>query len=310
MPMPTGKGKRILRFFLFAGAGILGFFVVIFVSARVATNAMFQGIASERATGLSANMESLELAQSPRLIQSADDLEIVRVASLMLETREFDAVRGRLESVVRSHEGHFDQLQVGVRQDSGRTLIATLRVPVEGFDSTLAELKALGSAEEESQTSSSSFAESDRLDAKLAAARFTVNRLNQLSREHVGKLGEYLEVEQAIAKIRNEIEDLEAQQRRHAQRVRYGAVRISLKEEYVARFRIERAFISARLRSSIVDGLQGVIRQGSGALSLVLLFAPSLLFWAALLYWPVRLGWRRLRGSLATRKATTVPVQP
>ncbi len=310
MPIPAGKGKRILRFFLFAVAGILGFFVVVLVSSRVATDATFQGMANARATGLSANMESLEPAQLPRLIESADDLEIVRVASLMLETRKFDAAKERMESVVRSHQGHFDQLQVNARQDSGRSFIATLRVPAEEFDSTLAELKALGSAEEESQTSSSSSAESDRLDAKLAAARFSEDRLNRLSREHAGKLGEYLEVEQAIAKVRNEIEDLEAQQRRHSQRVRYGAVRISLKEEYVARFGIERAVISARLRSAIVEGLQGVIRQGSGALSLVLLFAPSLLFWAALLYWPVRLGWRRIRSSPAARKSTTVPVQP
>jgi len=57
-------------------------------------------------------------------------------------------------------------------------------------------------------------------------------------------------------------------------------------------------------------GLQGVIQQGSTTLSLVLLFAPSLLFWVFLFYWPVRLGWRRIRGSLAARKATTLPVQP
>jgi hypothetical protein len=215
-----------------------------------------------------------------------------------------------MESIIRSHEGQFDELQVGAREGYGRTLLATVRVPVEGFDSTLAQLKALGNAEQESQTSASSFAESDRLDAKLASARFTENRLNRLSREHAGKMGEYLEVEQAIAKVRSEIENLEAQQRQQAQRVRYGAVRISLKEEYAARFDVELTVISARLRSSIVEGLQGVIRQGSGALSLLLLSTPSLLFWVSLLYWPVRFGWRRIRGSLAARKATTLPVQP
>ena len=308
MTMPSGWGKRLLRFFLFTVAAILGFFFLTFVSSRMATDAVFRGVESSRATGLSAFMELSP--QSAPAFRSADELEIVRAASLALETREFDAARGRMESVARKHQGHFDQLQIGARQESSRTLVATLRVPVEEFDSTLAELKALGSAKEESQTSASSSAESDRIDAKLVAARFSEDRLNRLSREHAGKLGEYLEVEQAIVKVRNEIEDLEAQQRQHAQRVRYGAVRISLKEEYVAHFDIERAVISARLRSSIVDGLQGVIRQGSVALSLLLVVTPSLLFWTALLYWPARFGLRRIRGSLAARKPTTAPVQP
>jgi len=298
MTMPTGRGKRFLRFFFFTIVAILLFFVLVFVSSRAATDAVFNGIASEQATGLSALVPPGPL-QSSTLLRSADDLQIVRAASLVMGTRNFDAVPVRMKSIVSSHEGHFDDLQVDARQGYGRRLVATVRVPADEFDSTLTELKALGNTEQESETSASSSAESDRLDAKLASARFSENRLNRLSNEHAGKLGEYLEVEQAIAKVRGEIEDLEARQRRQAQRVRYGAVRVSLKEEYAARFDVERAVISARLRSSIVDGLQGVVRQGSSALSVVLLFAPSLLFWLSLLYWPVRFGWRRVRASLA-----------
>jgi hypothetical protein len=309
MTMPTGRGRRLLRFFFFTVGVIFVFFVLVVVSSRVATNAVFNGIESQRATGLSAYME-LGPAQSSTLLRSADDLKIVRAASLILASRDFDAARGRMESIVRSHEGHYDQLQLGAREGRDRTLVATVLVPAEAFDSTVSELKALGNPEQESQTSASSSDESDRLDAKLASARFTENRLSRLSREHAGKLGEYLEVEQAIAKVRSEIEDLEAQLRRQAQRVRYGAIRINLKEKYAARFDVELTVISARLRSSIVEGLQGVIRQGSAALSLVLLFAPSLLFWVVLLYWPVRFGWRRVRVSLAARKVTPAPLQP
>lgn len=308
MPMPGGRGKRILRMFVYTLAAILVFFVMVLVSSRVATDAVFQGMANARATGLSASMMELEPAQSPRLIQSADDLEIVRMASLLLQTRGFDVARSRIESIVQSHQGHFDQLQVRARQDSGRTLIATIRVPVENFDSTLDELKLLGDAEDETQNSVSSSAESDRLDAKLAATRVTENRLNRLLQEHTGKLGEYLEVEQEIAKVRGEIEDLDAQQRRHTQRVRYGVVRVSVKEEFAAHFAIERAGIASRLRSSIVEGLQAVIEQGSAALSFMLLVVPSLLFWVALLFLPARFGWRRAR-AFVTRKATAVPLQ-
>ena len=280
--IPNGRGKRVLRFFLFSLVAILAFFVLVFISSRVATDSVFRGIESSRATGLSSYLQ-LGSAQS-----FGDDLQIVRTASLVLGTQNFEAVRGRIDSVVQDHQGRFEELQVAsASQGSGRTLLATVRVPAEQFDSALAHLKALGNPEQESQTSSESSAtESDRLDAKLASSQITEDRLNRLSSEHAGKLGEYLEVEQEIAKVRGEIEDLRAQQRRRAQRVQYATIRISLKEEYAARFDLERAIMSARLRSSVVDGLQGVVGQGASMLSIMLLLGPSLLFWAALLYWP------------------------
>ena len=295
--VPTGRGKRVLRFFLFSVLTILAFFVLVFISSRVATDSVFRGIESSRATGLSSYMQ-LGSAQS-----FGDDLQIVRKASLVLGTQNFEAVRGRIASVIQDHQGRLEELQVvTASQGSGRTLLATVRVPAEQFDSTLAQLKALGNSEQESQTSSESSAtESDRLDAKLASAQITEDRLSHLSSEHAGKLGEYLEVEREIAKVRGEIEDLQAQQRRRAQRVQYATIRISLKEEYAARFDLERVVMSARLRSSVVDGLQGVVGQGASMLAIMLLFGPSLLFWAALLYWPVRFGWRRGRAILTAR---------
>ena len=126
------------------------------------------------------------------------------------------------------------------------------------------------------------------MNAKLAAARVTEDRLNRLVREHSGKLGEYLEVEKEIATVRGQIEDLEVQEKKRALRVSYGAVQLTLKEEYAARFDVQLAALSAQFRSSIVDGLQGAILQGSAGLSLMLRYTPSLLFWVVLFYWPSR----------------------
>ncbi len=134
-PIPTGRGKRFLRFFSWTVAATVVFFVLLFVSSRVTTQAVWRGIESERATGLSAPMPYL--TQSSSLLRSVDDLQIVRAASLVLGTPDFESARTRMETVVRSYKGYFDELQVGVRQGSGRALMANLRVPIEVFDSTL-----------------------------------------------------------------------------------------------------------------------------------------------------------------------------
>jgi integrase len=203
------SSMEVLRFFLFSLVAILTFIVLVFVSSRVATDSVFRGIECSRAPVLSGYMQ-LGLGQS-----FAGGPRIVRSGLLVLGTQDFDTVHGRIGSVVQGHQGRLEELQVvSASHGSGRTLIATAPVPAEEFDSTLAQLKALGYAEEEPQTSSeSSSAESDRLGAKLASAQITEDRLNRLSREHEGKLGEYLEVKQEIAKVRGEFEDLHAQQR-------------------------------------------------------------------------------------------------
>ena len=50
-----------------------------------------------------------------------------------------------------------------------------------------------------------------------------------------------LEVEQEIATVRGQIEDLEAQQKKRALHVCYGAVQLTFKEEYAARFHVQLA---------------------------------------------------------------------
>ncbi|PYU19149.1 MAG: hypothetical protein DMG32_25020 [Acidobacteria bacterium] len=301
IPRAPRLGKRILRLLLWTLAGIVVFFVLLFLASRTASDAVRE-IEAERATGLASTV-SFARAQPFTLLRSVGNLQITRAASLLLKTRDFDSTRARMEAIVRSNKGYFDELQVGVREGSGHALTATFHVPVEQLDAALAQLKTLGHIEQESQASEESGSASDTLNAKLAAARVTEDRLNRLVREHSGRLGEYLEVEKEIATVRGEIEDLEAQQKKRALSVRYGAVHVTLKEEYAARFDVKLAALLAQFRSSIVDGLQRAILQGSAGLSLLFRYAPSLLFWVVLFYWPARWAWRRLLAFLSARNA-------
>jgi hypothetical protein len=243
IPRAPRLGKRILRVLLWTLAGIVVFFVLLFLSSRTASDAVRESIEAERATGLSSTA-SFARARPSSFLPSVGDLQITRAASLLLKTRDFDSARARMEAIVRSNKGYFDELQVGVREGSGHTLTATLHVPVEQLDAALTQLKTLGHIEQESQASEESGSASDTLNARLAAARVTEDRLNRLVREHSGRLGEYLEVEKEIATVRGEIEDLEAQQKTRALRVRYGAVQVTLKQEYAARFDVKLAALS------------------------------------------------------------------
>jgi hypothetical protein len=156
MPTSSSWGKRLMRYFLWTSAGISVFSVLLIVSSRVATQNVWRTIEDEKATGLSSPLPFL--AQSGSLLRSLDDLQIVRAASLVLGSPDFDSARNKMDVVIRDQKGYLDELRLGVLQGTGRTLTATIRVPVEKFDLTLVQLRAIGNAEQESQSTAESTA--------------------------------------------------------------------------------------------------------------------------------------------------------
>ena len=132
IPRAPRLGKRILRLLLWTLAGIVVFFVLLFLASRTASDAVRE-IEAERATGLASTV-SFARAQPFTLLRSVGNLQITRAASLLLKTRDFDSTRARMEAIVRSNKGYFDELQVGVREGSGHALTATFHVPVEQLD--------------------------------------------------------------------------------------------------------------------------------------------------------------------------------
>jgi len=106
------------------------------------------------------------------------------------------------------------------------------------------------------------------LEARLANARNTERRLTELLKERTGKLSDVLAVENEHARVRGEIERMEAEKR--TCQTRWPSLPYQ----------------------SMVDGIV------SFALFL-LEDGPSLILWGAVLFLPARLIWKRVRRSFA-----------
>jgi Domain of unknown function (DUF4349) len=68
--------------------------------------------------------------------------------------------------------------------------------------------------------------------ARLKNSRETELRLQTILTQRTGKIGDVLEVEREIARVRGEIEQLEAEQKSLEHRVEFATVDLSLTEEY------------------------------------------------------------------------------
>lgn len=220
---------------------------------------------------------------------------IVRTGALTLVSKEFENARAAIERVVRQHQGYIAQLTVSGHAGAGHALVATLRVPGDRLEAVIAELKNLGRVEQESLGGQEVTHQYVDLTARVSNGRNTEQRLIEVLRQRTGKVADILAVEQEIARVRGEIERLEAERKTLENQVRYATLQLQLREEYKAELQVAPASTGTRLRNSMVEGYRSAVESALGLLNAILLYGPSLLFWLLLLLWPARLAWRRLR---------------
>ncbi len=220
---------------------------------------------------------------------------VVRTASLALITNDFDKARTAMEETLRRHGGYIGQLNVSAPGEGGRTLNATLRVPAGQLDAALAELKKLGRVAGESQSGEEVTQQYVDLEARLANAKNSEQRLTEILRDRTGKLSDVLEVEQAIEEVRGNIEQMEAERKNLAKQVDFATLSATLTEEYEGQLHAVPVSTFTRIRNAAVDGYSTVSESVVNVVLFLFSYGPVLLLWGAVLFFPVRAVWRRWR---------------
>jgi hypothetical protein len=233
---------------------------------------------------------------TPDRMQPRDPL-VIRTAQITLTTPNFAQARAAVEEILKRHGGHIGRLSIGTPSDSGQTLQATLRVPVNQLDGALAEIRRLGRVETEQQGGEEVTAQMVDLDARLANAHNTEQRLADILRRSTGKITDVLAVEKEIDRVRGEIEQMDAEHKNLGDRVNFSTLDVRINEEYQAHLAVAAPSTPSRLRNSAVEGYRNVADSLTGIAMFGLSYGPAFVFWSALLFFPARYAWRRLRKS-------------
>src|SRR5262249_13146508 len=101
---------------------------------------------------LQGDEEKAEKTQAPPNVQANNGPMIVRTAELGVTTKDFDKGHSSVEEILKRHHGYVGEMNVNTPTGSARSLTATLRIPADGLEAVLADLKRLGRTEKESQT--------------------------------------------------------------------------------------------------------------------------------------------------------------
>jgi uncharacterized protein DUF4349 len=227
--------------------------------------------------------------------QSASDRMIVRTASMSLISDRFDQIRESLERLVANQQARVTSMNITGDPSSRRALHATVGVAAARLDALLTGLRGLGKVQEES-LGSEDVTESFRdLTLRTANARREEQRLVELLSRRTGDLADVLAVERELARVRLEIERMEAETRATRQRVDLATVTLTVQEQYRADLALGPLPLPVRFKNALVDGLRQASESLVGAAIVVLQIAPTLMVWMLIFAWPARWVWRRVR---------------
>jgi len=220
---------------------------------------------------------------------------IARTASVSFTVKDFAPLEASVKAIAQRHNGYIASLNSTSPQDTARTLTATLRIPSAHLEFAIAELKQLGRVEQESQSGEEVTKEFTDRAARMKNARATEERLLDVLRNHTGQVKDILATEQEIARVRGDIEQMEADQRALQTRVDFATIELSAQEEYKASLQGAPTATATRLRNAAVDGYRSAIDSVIGVGIWALQALPTILVWVFALFAPARWIWKRLR---------------
>ncbi|HKD14137.1 MAG TPA: DUF4349 domain-containing protein [Candidatus Angelobacter sp.] len=251
--------------------------------------------------GYTSSVREREQAQASQTTLSNEDINIpsgpmvIRTAELALTATDFDQTRSKLEDILKRHHGYLGELSVSGGANAARALSATLRVPADQLDATIAELKKLGHVDSESQKGEEVSQQYVDLRARLANARTTEQTLLDILRHRTGKLSDVLAVEQEVASVREKIERMEAEKKSLEKQVAFSTLNMRVVEDYKQQVHVVPESTSRRIRNAAVDGYETMVAGLINVLLFLVSAGPSLLLWAAVLFFPVRFAWKKWR---------------
>jgi len=247
------------------------------------SNGLYHGLGDHAENLFSVDGQSLTDQQSKIFASAIPAPMIARTVSLSIVVKDFAASRSSLDVILTRHHGYPAQLGVSTPENAPRSLQASLRVPAPELSSAVGELKTLGRVENESQTGEDVTRQHVDLAIRLKNARETEQRFRSILQQYTGKVVEVLQVEENIARVRGDIERMEAEQTTLEHRVDFATIDLVLTEEYKAQLNPPAASVSTRLHNAFVAGYHNATEMLLGIVLFFGEFGPIILIWLLIL---------------------------
>ncbi|MDO8121186.1 DUF4349 domain-containing protein [Isoptericola sp. b490] len=182
----------------------------------------------------------------------------------------------------------------------------TVRVPATRLSEVLDDLSTLGTVEESRLESVEVTAQARDLDARIAATKISIARLQGLL-ERSATLSDIVEAEQVLTDRQTQLEQLQSQRSALADQVAMSTLTVNLYTDAAVPDEPPSGFLSG-----LAAGWKALVAFGTGALSVTGVLLPWLAVLGVLILalWPAVRRARRRRAARAAQRAVAAPTGP
>jgi hypothetical protein len=157
------------------------------------------------------------------------DQKIIRTASVNLEVGNVTTTLGPLKGIATAHGGYIGSMSVNTQYSDRLYAVLTMRVPAGEFDSTITEIKNLGTLKSESLSADDVTEEYVDLQAQRTALSSQLAQYNRIM-ERADNVSEILEVQVQIERVQIELDRIDGRLKYLDNRVDYGTITVTLEE--------------------------------------------------------------------------------
>jgi hypothetical protein len=224
-------------------------------------------------------------------------LKLIRTAQVSVEVAEYDRAAAEVARVAEAFGGYVAESQLSAGRQEHRSGSVTIRVPADRFAAALSALKGVGKVRGESVSTQDVTKAYTDLETRLRVKRDTAGRLRELLRTRTADLPDVLNAERELARVTEEIEQMEGERRFYDQQVAFSTITLALAEPQA----VVEAGVFAPIGHALRDSMQVLAQSLAALVYVVVALAP----WLALAY----AAWRTVRAVRARRRPAAARAQ-
>jgi hypothetical protein len=173
----------------------------------------------------------VESSALPAPVPPSDSRKLIRNAQLELQVLNYEAAVQRL-TIVASEEKGFIATQSSTKLPNGKLQgTVVVKVAPENLDRFLQKARSLGELKNQTLGSEDVTKTYFDTDARLRNAKRMEERLLEMLQKNTGKVSDLLQVEKELARVREQIEQMQGELKYYDGLVQYATVTISLAEK-------------------------------------------------------------------------------
>jgi hypothetical protein len=169
-------------------------------------------------------------AQVSAIQSMAASRKLIRTGQISIEVASYQKAAQEVARLTESLGGYLADSHASRSPNGKEAGVATVRIPAERFAQSLAGFKGLGTVLSEKVSAQDVTKAYADLETRLRVKRDTAERLREILRARTAALADVLQVERELARITEEIEQMEGERRYYDQQVAFSTLTVELRE--------------------------------------------------------------------------------